>query len=72
MLDHDSWKIYLLAAIHEISEALIHGICLVAPLASWYDVLYNELELELMEWCHISLLRRLGVFEPWLLAQPLC
>ena len=36
--DHDSRKIDLLAAIHEISEALIHGIYLVAPLAPWYDV----------------------------------
>ena len=55
MPDHDSRKIYLLVSIHEINEALIHGICLVAPLASWYDLLYDEPEQELMEWCHISL-----------------
>jgi len=31
MPDHDGRKIDLLALIHEITEALIHGICLVAP-----------------------------------------
>jgi len=56
MPDHDSRKIDLLALIHEISEALVHGICLVAPLALWYDVFYYEPEQELMEWCHIFLL----------------
>jgi len=48
MLDHDSRKIDLLASIHEISEALIHGICLVVPLALWNDVLDYEPEQELM------------------------
>jgi len=42
MPDHDSWKIDLLTSIHEISEVLIHGICLVAPLAPWYNVLDDE------------------------------
>ena len=49
MPDHDSWKIDLLTLIHEISEALIHGICLDAPLAPWNDVPDYELEQELME-----------------------
>jgi len=71
MPDHDSRKIDLLAWIHEISEALIHGIRLVAALASWYDVLYDEPEQKLMKWCHVSLLHRLRVSEPWLLTQPL-
>ena len=54
--NYDCREIDLLASIHEISETLIHGICLVAPLAPLYDVLYNEPKQELMEWCHISLL----------------
>jgi len=71
MLDHDGQKVYLLASIHEISETLIHGISLVVPLTAWDDVLYDEPEQELMEWCHITLLHCLRVFEPWLLTQPI-
>jgi len=56
MPDRDCRKINLLASIHEISEALIHGIYLAAPLALWNDALDDEPEQELMEWCHISLL----------------
>ena len=56
MSDHDSRKIDLLALIHDISKTLIHGICLVAPLAPWYDIFDYEAKQELMEWYHISLL----------------
>jgi len=64
MLDHDGRKVYMLASIHEISETLIHGIYLVAPLTSWDDVLDDEPEQEQMESCHITLLHCLRVIEP--------
>ena len=65
--DHDCREIDLLASIHEISKALIHGIRLIAPLAPRYVVLDNEPEQELVEWCHVPFLHCLWVFEPWLL-----
>jgi len=54
--DHDGREIDLLASIHEISEAPIHGIRLVVSLAPRNDVLDNEPKQELMEWCHIPFL----------------
>ena len=54
--DHDCRKIDLLASIHEISEALIHGIRLIVPMTPRNDVLDNEPEQELMEWFHIPFL----------------
>ena len=52
--DHDCREIDLLASIHE------HDIRLIAPLAPRNDVLDNEPEQELIEWCHITLLHCLG------------
>jgi len=49
MPDHDCREIDLLASIHEISEALIHGIRFISPLAPRNDVLDNEPEQELMK-----------------------
>jgi len=46
-------EIDLLTLIHEINETLIHGIRLVALLASRNDVFDNEPEQELMKCCHI-------------------
>jgi len=69
--DHDCGEINLLSSIHEIRETLIHGISLISPLAPRYDVLDDELEQELVEWCHVPFLHCLGCFEPWLLTQSL-
>jgi len=62
--DHNCREIDLLASIHEINKTLIHGICLISPLTPRYDVLDNEPEQELVEWCHIPFRYWLGVFEP--------
>ena len=64
MLDHDGRKVYLLVSIHGISETLIHGIYLIAPLPPWDDVLYDEPEQELIEWCRFTLLHCLGCLSP--------
>ena len=50
MLEHESWKVDLLASIHEICETLTHSISLVAPLPSRDDVLDEESKQELVEW----------------------
>ena len=69
--DHESRKVDLLASVRKISEALVHCISLISPLPSRDDVLDDELEHELMERQHITFLHCLGVFQPWLLTQPL-
>ena len=70
--DREGRKVDLLSSIHKISEALVvHCISLISPLPSRDDVLNNESKYELVERLHITLLHSLGVFQPWLLTQPL-
>ena len=67
--DHDGREINLFSSIHQIGEALIHSISLIAPLTPGYNVLNNELEKQLVEWCHVPFLNSLWCFQPWLLTK---
>ena len=69
--DHEGRKVDLLSSIHKISESLVHCISLISPLPSRDNVLDDEPKYELVERLHITLLHSLGVFQPWLLTQPL-
>jgi len=69
--NHEGRQVDLLSSIHQISKALVHSICLIPPLRPRDDVLDDELEDQLMERLHITLLHSLGVFQPWLLTHPL-
>jgi len=71
MVDHECWQVDLLSPVHQISEALVHSISLIAPLRMRNDVLDDEPEDQLMERLHIALLHCLWAFQPRLLAQVL-
>ena len=50
MFDHDCGEVDLLTLEHEISEALIHSVSLISPLAHRDDVFNDEPEQELVHW----------------------
>ena len=51
MFDHDCGEVDLLTLEHEISEALIHSVSLIAPLVPGDDVLNDEPKQELVIGC---------------------
>jgi len=67
--DHDGREIKLFSSIHQISEALIHSISLIAPLTLGYNVLNDEPKKQLVEWCHVPFLNSLWCFQPWSLTK---
>jgi len=69
MTDHNCWKVDLLPPVQQVDEALIHGICKVVALTPWDDILYNELEEQLVYRCHVTHLDGLGCLQPCLLTQ---
>ena len=69
VFDHDCRKVDLLTPEHEISEALIHSVSLIAPLAPGDDILNDELKQELVHWLHVTLPHSLRVCELQVLAQ---
>ena len=62
MVDHECRQVDLFSFVHQISEALVHSISLIAPLRTRNDVLDDEPKDQLMERLHIALLHRLRVF----------
>ena len=71
VVDQEGRQVDLLSSIRQISEALVHSICLISPLRPRDDVLDYKREDQLMERLHITLFHSLRVFQPWLLAQML-
>jgi len=56
MVDHEPRQVDLLPLIHQVSQTLIHGVRLIAPLSMRYYVLDDKPEDQLMERLHIPLL----------------